>query len=357
MKPDAIANCARLRARFEDREAIYIEQGALRVRVTKIQANVAERTITADIEEIPTPGFPRFIGLNSVGLADSRLLKWTISAENLTVCSDHVWSHGAGGWSLFFDSELIREVLRFTATYSEALNVDAYERYRNILGWVQCHKSTQEVPTCVFPVDEGNRHERGRLDRPVPLLIAEGITFDDGGHAMRWGTPLHELAKINAPVIRWNRDCVFLSWQGHTWLDGLSCQMQTGRGFGAPDPRTYHHYIDEFHWALLLVNVEWGTTDTARERGFRELYAQLERILGPATFSVPLFDERLPSIHWEFRGMDIGYSLLKARPSIYVFHEPEGYSRLKADARELERWEGKGARVDYVAWPEPEREY
>ena len=55
--------------------------------------------------------------------------------------------------------------------------------------------------------------------------------------------------------------------------------------------------------------------------------------------------------------MDIDYSLLEARPSIYTSHEPEGYSRLKADARALKRWEGKGARVDYVAWPEPEREY
>jgi hypothetical protein len=88
MTTDAIDNCTCLRRRFEGREAIYIEQGALLVRVMRIEANTAAQTITADIEEIPTPGFPRFIGLNSVGLADSRRLQWTISAGVLTASSD-----------------------------------------------------------------------------------------------------------------------------------------------------------------------------------------------------------------------------------------------------------------------------
>jgi hypothetical protein len=109
MTADAIANCARLRERFEGHEAIYVENGALRVMVTRTQAEVAAQTITADIEEIPTPGFPRFIGLNNVGLTDSRRFQFTITAGSLTTSSDHVWSHGDGGWSLFFDPELVRE--------------------------------------------------------------------------------------------------------------------------------------------------------------------------------------------------------------------------------------------------------
>ena len=46
-------NCERLRKAFENREAIYVERGALRVKVTNIRANVVVQTISADIEEIP----------------------------------------------------------------------------------------------------------------------------------------------------------------------------------------------------------------------------------------------------------------------------------------------------------------
>jgi hypothetical protein len=78
----------------------------------------------------------------------------------------------------------------------------------------------------------------------------------------------------------------------------------------------------------------------------------LERLLGPATFSYRRFEGRLPSIHWEFAGMDVGCSILGDGPSVYIAHEPEGYPGLKADARAIQAREGKGARVDYVAWPE-----
>ena len=43
-----------LRRLFEGREAIYVEKGALRVKVTDISADLAQRCIFAEVEEIPT---------------------------------------------------------------------------------------------------------------------------------------------------------------------------------------------------------------------------------------------------------------------------------------------------------------
>ncbi len=47
-------NCKVLRDRFEGREAIYVEKGALRVHVTNIR--VDGLSVGADVEEIITPG-------------------------------------------------------------------------------------------------------------------------------------------------------------------------------------------------------------------------------------------------------------------------------------------------------------
>jgi hypothetical protein len=182
--------------------------------------------------------------------------------------------------------------------------------------------------------------------------VAEGILFENTGRMLRWGTPFAELADIDSPVIRWRPEMVFLSWPARTCVHGLTCDVQTGRSFGAPEPRTYHHYVREFHWVSLQVHVTWGATAGKREQGFRDLYAHFERVFGPATFSYPRVEGLLPSIHWEFRGMNVGCSILGGGPAVYIAHEPEGYPGLKADARAIRARDGKGARVDYVAWPE-----
>lgn len=185
-----------------------------------------------------------------------------------------------------------------------------------------------------------------------PPLVAEGILFEDTGLMLRWGTPFAELADVDSPIIRWRREIVFLNWPARTCLDGLTCDVLTGRSFGPPEPRTYHYYVREFHWVSLQVHVIWGATAGEREQGFRDLYAHLERAFGPATFSYPRDEGLLPSIHWEFRGVNAGCSILGDGPAVYIAHEPEDYPGLKADARAIRARDGKGARVDYVAWPE-----
>jgi hypothetical protein len=56
MTSDRLANSERLRATLENREAIYVERGALRVKVTNIRANAVVQAMSADIEEILSGG-------------------------------------------------------------------------------------------------------------------------------------------------------------------------------------------------------------------------------------------------------------------------------------------------------------
>jgi hypothetical protein len=54
MRSAPLANCERLRPALDNHEAIYIERGALRVKVSNIRRTLK---CSADIEEIPTTGF------------------------------------------------------------------------------------------------------------------------------------------------------------------------------------------------------------------------------------------------------------------------------------------------------------
>jgi hypothetical protein len=60
-----------LQSLFCAREAIYVEKGALRVRVNAIRRDVEKLVISAELSEIPTPGFRpaysvRFRSMNQV---------------------------------------------------------------------------------------------------------------------------------------------------------------------------------------------------------------------------------------------------------------------------------------------------
>ena len=62
MKPDLdLLSILRLRTIFENRDAIYIEKGALKVRVSNIRASKLRRILWAEIEEVPTPGLGEIV--------------------------------------------------------------------------------------------------------------------------------------------------------------------------------------------------------------------------------------------------------------------------------------------------------
>ena len=136
--------CEKLRAAFEGREAIYIEQGVLRVRVTQIRCNVRTRQIAADVEEIRTPGLERSLFHDRRN--EPGLLRWTIRAGYLTSFSGQFWEMGYGGWSLYFAPEVVGEVVSVAAGWPAELSV--FERFNQAIGILnqrRVHASSQRV--------------------------------------------------------------------------------------------------------------------------------------------------------------------------------------------------------------------
>ena len=131
-----------LRGLFEGREAIYIEYGALRVKVSKIKVNTAQLFASAQVEEIPTAGFP--VGLFSETPRRGRKpLRWKIKGGYLTEFSEYSWRMGYGGWSLFFAPKILDGVLSLARQFPD--NLDARERYRDVVRYLQAHGAYQPV--------------------------------------------------------------------------------------------------------------------------------------------------------------------------------------------------------------------
>src|SRR5215470_1839772 len=116
--------CEKLRDSFEGREAIYVEKGALRVRVSHIRCNVGARRIDATVVEVPTPGLA---GGLFHGPRRNEPLRWKIGAGFLTTFSDHTWQAGYGAWSLFFAPEIVADLANLAANWP--IELDAWDRY------------------------------------------------------------------------------------------------------------------------------------------------------------------------------------------------------------------------------------
>lgn len=123
-------HCEILRARFEGREAIYVEKGALRVRVTNIRS--VGLSVRANVEEIITPG----LGVGFLAREHSPITgprRWDIGGDP-TSYTDDSWSMGYGGWTLYFDPEFIQAVIDFAARRPN--NADPYEGYMAVCNMV-----------------------------------------------------------------------------------------------------------------------------------------------------------------------------------------------------------------------------
>jgi len=124
----------KLRGNFEGRGAIYIEKGALHVRVSNIRWDTALCAVLADIEEIPTAGF------NTTSFHkghDSTPLRWDIGTASLTSFSDTEWSMGYGGWSIYFAPCVVEGVVDLASRWPKELNEHA--RYKQVLGFIYGH--------------------------------------------------------------------------------------------------------------------------------------------------------------------------------------------------------------------------
>ena len=139
-------NCEKLRDAFEGREAIYIEKGVLRVRVTNIRYKVDARTIRAEVEEVAAPNLAGGVFHGR----EPRPLRWRISAGFLTTFSENRWDMGYGGWSLFFAAAVVDGLTNLAADWPADL--DAGERYRRAIDFLDGIE--REPAESVFPDSE-----------------------------------------------------------------------------------------------------------------------------------------------------------------------------------------------------------
>lgn len=121
-----------MQARFEGREAIYVEKGAVRVRVLTIRPGPIRPSVSVELELIPTPGVPAVLG--RVQLPEQPPFRWTISVGHLSTVSGSFWSTPYS-YSLYFAPAAIQRVVETAAGFSEDLSV--YDRYKQILRIVE----------------------------------------------------------------------------------------------------------------------------------------------------------------------------------------------------------------------------
>ena len=132
------ATVEKVRASFEGREAIYLEKGAIRVRVSNIRS-ADLGTILADIEEIPTAGFPIWIRGGSPR-PRSHPLKWTIGTSLIKHFSADSWSSPPYvGWTLYFSPKLIEAIVEVVSRFPE--NHPPHLGYGEIVIYLNKHLS------------------------------------------------------------------------------------------------------------------------------------------------------------------------------------------------------------------------
>jgi hypothetical protein len=95
-----------LRARLEGREGIYVEKGAVRVRVSNIGWDAGKLNITARLRRFRQLAFQSGCSMSPKGMSRNPL-SWTIGAGHLTMFSKHTWNMGNGGWCIFFSAEIV----------------------------------------------------------------------------------------------------------------------------------------------------------------------------------------------------------------------------------------------------------
>ena len=143
----APSNVSPFMKNFEGREAIYIEKGVLRVRVSNIRRCVDTHVIRATVEEIPTAGFQPSL-FDRYRPDEATPLRWEIGAGFLTTFSDNTWAMGYGGWSLFFSPGIVSGLTNSASAWPAQL--DAVDRYNQALQFLMENRAYERTRR-VFP--------------------------------------------------------------------------------------------------------------------------------------------------------------------------------------------------------------
>ena len=165
-------NYEQLRSRFEGSEAVYDEQGALRVRVSQIGLHAGFH-LSAEIEEIPTPGLG--VGRFHRSYPGHRTQRrWKLRAGYVTTFSDHSWKAGYGGWTLYFHPEIVQAVVKLAVQFHH--DATAHESLNQVRSLISEWKPDREPQRHVFP--EAVDRETGGLRKseapPITAPVASG---------------------------------------------------------------------------------------------------------------------------------------------------------------------------------------
>jgi hypothetical protein len=142
-----IAILEHIRDSYENREAIYVEKGALRVRVHNIQIDTHRCKMEAEVEELFTPGLGAGIFYKPVW-NEGRPRRWSIAGD-LTSCFDVIWMMGYGGWALCFARPVVDGVVALAAQWPTDL--DPRERYSQVVRWLGEYNVYDPQPKRLFP--------------------------------------------------------------------------------------------------------------------------------------------------------------------------------------------------------------
>ena len=152
MNPEHAITIEQIRTIFLDREAIYVEKGALRVRIIGIQVNAQSGLFEVLLEEVPTPGFG--VGLFHSWESDEPTPRqWSVATVgDLSEFTDDVWTGHYISWAIFFAPYVVQGVVDPAAHWPDSL--ETFARYNELNAWLSHHhafSATQEVfPTTLM---------------------------------------------------------------------------------------------------------------------------------------------------------------------------------------------------------------
>jgi hypothetical protein len=122
---------------YEGREGIYIEKGALRVRVNSVRIGSVRANTTNDLieylafdlEEIPTSNLPVWLDGKGPSLGPHPL-RWEVGTNFETNLFHDYCSAAYVGWSMHFAQKLVAEVVEMAANFAGDDSLDLYRKIR-----------------------------------------------------------------------------------------------------------------------------------------------------------------------------------------------------------------------------------
>jgi hypothetical protein len=198
-----------------------------------------------------------------------------------------------------------------------------------------------------------------------PWKLDDGIFLEDADLMLQWGVPFDVLQELGSPQVNRQSTSIHLTWTARRVIGGLLADVGACRIFEPPNPRAFHIYLPEFHWASVVL-VERHREPSSAHGHMRRVHDVIASATGAMATSYPDYAHNLPSIMWRLHGMRISlgpscryersgrdHRLESIRLQLSFAHEPSGYDGLREQAEQIRTAEGKGREVDHVAWHGP----